>query len=86
MAKANWQEIEDKVYGTRTKHKEGFTNKELELLLSEFPGINMDKVDNALTGITCMMKEDEIIIYHCDIVKAIVCGIENRELSVTEFD
>ena len=69
-----------------TKNKEGFTAKEQEELLKLFPGINKEKYDNALWGVTCIMVEDEIVIYHCDIITALRCGTENRNIRYYEWD
>jgi|LakMenEpi03Aug12_release.lakeMendotaPanAssembly.Ray.scaffolds.fasta_scaffold00340_6 hypothetical protein len=78
--------IQEKVYNYKTKHQEGFTQSELENLLLNYPNINMDKFDDAMRGCTCMLKDNEIIMYHCDIARAITCGIENRNLRSYEFD
>jgi hypothetical protein len=37
-------------------------------------------------GITCMMINNQMVIYHCDIHTAIMCGIENRDMKPSEFD
>ena len=82
--------IREKIYNTvykfPTKYKEGFVKSEIETVLKEFPSVNMEKFDNALMGITCQMKEGELVIYHCDIEHALRAGIENRELYGYEFD
>jgi hypothetical protein len=78
--------IREKVYGFKTKHKEGFVRSEIDTLLKDYPNINMDKFNEALFGITCMMKDNEMVIYHCDVEKALHCGIENRGLRVCEWD
>lgn len=70
----------------KTKHKEGFTNKEIEELLKQYPDINMEKFNDAMMGNTCMMKDGELINYPCDVEKAIRCGVENRELNSFEWD
>lgn len=75
-----------KIIEFKTKNKEGFTKSEIQELLKQFPNINKEKFDNALTGITCMMKDGEIIIYHCDIELAIRCGLQNRNPTNLEWD
>jgi len=69
-----------------TKYKEGFTPSEEKKLLSKFPDINMDKYNSAMMGNTCMIIDDEIITYHCDMITALKCGIENRNMKWYEFD
>ncbi len=70
-----------------TKSEYGFTEVEQEELLKNFPNVNMEKYNNAMRGNTCMINDDqEIISYHCDVLKALYCGIENRDLTQEEFD
>jgi len=66
----------DFIHDYPTKYKEGFTDKELKELFSLFPdnSINMDGYNNAVMGDTCMMIDNEIISYHCDVVKGINSG------------
>ena len=85
--KVNYKEIEDKIYNFKTKYKEGLIKSEIEEVLKNYPNINMDKYNDAMMGNTCMMDEiDGFIIYHCDIVNAIICGLENRGLRFEEWD
>lgn len=70
-----------------TKHKMGFMESEMEHVLSKFPDINMEKYNKAMRGNTCGTdKEDGILTYHCDLLKAIHCGMEDRELRMHEWD
>ena len=78
--------IEGIIGSYKTKHQGGFTCKEIEQLLKKFPGIDRQKFDDALCGITCTMKNEETIIYHCDVEKALRCGIEKRGLTSAEMD
>ena len=80
--------IEDKVYKYPTKYKEGFLPEEIEELLEEYNyhNFNKKKFDEALTGITCMVREGKTLIYHCDILTALRCGVENRKQRLEEWD
>ena len=83
----NYKELSDLVYNYPTKQKAGFIASEEKDLLSKFSDINMGKYNEAMTGNTCMLDEnDGVITYHCDILKALRCGIENREIMWFEFD
>ena len=85
--KTDYEILKDKVYNYPTESKYGFNPKEIETLLSDFPNINRNKFNNAMFGNTCMVNErDELIMYFCDILSAIRCGLENRELKVGEWD
>lgn len=74
------------VYSWPCKNAGGYTQEEMDELLKKFPDINMEKFDKALMGNTCMLVEGETIRYHCDILKALRCGIENRDLHLWEWD
>jgi hypothetical protein len=80
--------LEDLVYNYPTKHKEGFTTDEQRALVSKFPNINMDKYWDAQMGITCMRDDEtgQFIIYHCDVLTSLRCGIENRDITLAEWD
>jgi len=78
--------IKDKVYNYKTKHKYGFVRSEIEDLLKDYPDIDKSKFDDALYGITCMRIDDETVIYHIDIEKALYCGTEKRNLTQEEWD
>jgi hypothetical protein len=78
--------IESIVYGYNTKYEEGFIKEEIEDILQLFPNIDMEKFDKALQGNTCMTRDNQTIIFHCDIEKAIRCGVEGRDLNWWEWD
>lgn len=75
------------VYDYPTKSKHGFIQAEINSLLSWFPTINIEKFDDAMMGNTCMLNEDDQVInYRCDVYQALRCGLENRDLTLAEFD
>lgn len=78
--------IREHVKSYKTKYEEGLISSEIEDILSHYPTINKDKFNNALRGITCMMRDNEMIIYKCDVELALHCGLENRGLRGYEFD
>lgn len=79
--------LKDMIYNYPTKSEYGFNKKELELLLTWFPTINMKKFNDAMIGNTCMVDEVEgIITYHIDVLTALRCGLENRDIKFSEFD
>ena len=82
----NRKDIRDKVYNYPTKHKEGFIPSEIDELLKDFPDIDMDKFNSAFMGNTCMTIDGDSINFHCDVEKALYCGIEKRELKQSEWD
>lgn len=70
-----YKSIREIVYKFPTKHKQGFVKAEIKELLKNFPDINMLRFGDALDYITVMAIDDEIVIYHHDIVQAIYCGM-----------
>lgn len=67
-------------------NKEGFTNVEIAIILNKFDNINNEKVHGAMFGNTCMMINNHLINYPWDVSMALRCGIENRDLTVEEWD
>ena len=78
--------LKDKVYNFPTKYEQGFIQSEIEKILEDSPEINMDKFNDALRGNTFMVIDGNIITYHCDILHALRCGLENRDLKWWEWD
>ena len=62
--------ITEKVNNYPTKHEIGFTQSEIDELLKEYP-IDMNRFNEAMMGHTCVVIDNEIIIYHCDVEMAI---------------
>jgi len=79
-------ELEKLVYDYPTKYPEGFIWEEQKELLKQFPNINQDKYWDAMRGNTCIMRDGKIVSYHCDILTALLCGIENRDMTLEEWD
>jgi len=86
--KAFNEKLYDLVYNYPTRNKEGFVNEEQQILIAMFPKMNMDKYWDAQSHITCMMEEKtgQFIIYHCDVLTALRCGLENRDMHAHEWD
>ena len=77
----------ERVYNYKTKSEYGLTKAEIRDVLKDYPDCNMDKYNDAMMGNTCMVNEDrEIINYHCDVYSAILCGVENRDQMLPEWD
>ena len=55
-------------------------------LLSTFNILSNSKFDDALGINTCMFIDNELITYHCDILTALRCVTENREMRSYEWD
>jgi hypothetical protein len=87
----NYKEIEDLVDNTEHEHKMGLTRAEyfpiVEKVKSDSEVYNEDKFWDALNGITCMRNSNnETVIYHCDIKHALFCAVDNRGLTIDEWD
>jgi len=83
-------EIYDFINEYPTFREEGFLPLEQSVVLQKYkkiyPNFNMEKYGEAMMGNTCGMYNGQFVMYHCDVHKAIVCGIENRDLSLEEWD
>lgn len=78
----------DRVQKYKTFYKEGFTYGEINELLKQYPNINKEDFYNKLGTNTCLIKEDtgQIVTFRRDVESCILCCLENRELTVGEFD
>ena len=84
-----YEQIQDLVNNWPTQFEEGLTHLEITNIINTIKvdnNFSHEKFDNAMMGNTCMVKDGQTIIYHCDVVKGIQCGIENRNLNVLEWD
>lgn len=86
LSTSEYMKLKNLVFGYNTKNPEGFVPYEQKKLLEDFPQINKEKYFDALTGITCMMINGELVIYHDDIFTALLCGLENRDMYSYEVD
>ena len=82
---SEYEKLQKKIFNYKTKYVEGFIQSEIEHLLEEL-NINERKFKKALGVNTCMMRDGDIIVYHTDILKGVVCAIENREQNSLEWD
>ena len=69
-----------------TKYETGFLQSEIDEMLVWFGELNMDKWNSAMMGNTCMMAQEGIINYHCDVLSALTCALENRDQTLEEWD
>ena len=77
----------EKVYQYKSKSEHGLVDAEIQDILKGYPDCNMEKYNSAMMGNTCMFEDDKgFINYHCDVYSAILCGVEDRELTIDEWD
>lgn len=77
---------EEIVYNFKRKYKEGFLEKEIDTLLSQYPNANIKKFNDALLGCTYKIIDNEILIYLCDVLSAFRYAIEPPGLKDKEWD
>ena len=79
--------LNDRVYNYKSKSVYGLIEAEIQDVLKDYPDCNMEKYNDAMMGNTCMVNDDkEIINYYCDVYSAILCGVENRDQTLQEWD
>ena len=77
----------ERVYNYKSKSEYGLIEAEILEVLKDYPDCNMDKYNDAMFGNTCMVNDDkEVINYQCDVYSAILCGVENRDQTLHEWD
>jgi hypothetical protein len=83
--KADYQEIQKAVDTYPTKYKKGFIRAEISDLLEKL-NINESRFNKAMGVNTCMVIDGNVITYHVDVIKGIVCAIEGRLQNSIEWD
>jgi hypothetical protein len=78
--------IHNVVYNFKTKHKEGFTKSEIEELLTNYPDITIEKLFEKIGVHTAMTINNDDITFHRDIEIGIRCCLDNRDVSISEWD
>jgi hypothetical protein len=68
-----------------TKYPEGFLSSETNSILT-LHNIDADEFYKILGVNTCMVKDNQILNYHCDIELALRCIIEKRDKTSIEWD
>lgn len=76
------------VYNWPTESERGFNHMEQAAIIAKIgkENMNMEKYDNAMTGITCITGLHGIITYHCDILTGLICALEDRDPTFLEWD
>jgi phage terminase large subunit len=86
MAELKLEDVSKLVNEYITAYEHGFTEKELKIILSTYDNIDKEAFYKAMYGNTCMMIDGHTINYHCDVITALKCGIEKREIRPEEWD
>ena len=69
----------------KTKHKQGFTQQELEQY-AESLGVDKDKVFEKMRGMTGIIVDGDSVMFKHDVELAIRLVKENRDLKTWEWD
>lgn len=83
---SNSREIHDKVIDFKSRFTKGLTRSEIEVLLKKFPSVSQRRFFNKMGIVTVQLIKGEIVYYRSDIISAITCCIEKRDLNTSEFD
>ncbi len=87
MTNKEYSELKDLVNNYPTKHQEGFITKEIkDILKKEYPQFTLKQFGEKLGVHTGMLKDGDSITYHCDVLTALSCLIESRNMSSLEWD
>ena len=69
-----------------TKYEEGFVHKEIMKLVSRFSETTYDEVMEKMGVVTANLRDGQTVYFHCDVLTALRCAIEDREMTVGEWD
>lgn len=80
--------LADMVYKWPTKHKQGFNRRDENRILATIgkENLNTERYIDALHGITSMVIDGDLIIYHDDILTALRVAMEDRRIRTHEWD
>jgi len=84
-----YDEVVNHIYNYKTEYEKGLNSDEMRDVYLFFESkykMNIEKYYDALMGNTCIIVNGRILTFHCDVVKALVCAIENRDMYGYEFD
>ena len=73
------------IYSYPTKYPEGFLSSETKSILVSH-NIDENEFYKILGVNTCMVRDNQVLNYHCDIELALRCIIENRDKTPGEWD
>lgn len=83
---ANWK-VNDLVDSFDTKYEEGFTREEMQNLIKErFPNIDFGDFCESLGVTTGIMRNNELLTFHCDVKLAIRKMVKGCTTSIFEWD
>ena len=84
------EEIKHAVMHYDNKYEQGLTSSEfndiLKTLRSNDDNFSLEKFCDSLNGNTCGFIDGKIVNYFHDVIVAMICGFENRDLTLEEFD
>jgi len=85
-----YKELHEFVFNYPTKNKYGFLSFEQKDLINtvqeKYGEMDMDKYWDVQHGITCMGSDEGLVIYHTDVFQSVVCGLEGRDQTISEWD
>ncbi len=58
----------------------------IDIIEYHFDDFSIEKYNNAMMGNTCGSKDGKLLNYPWDVVVALKCGVEKRELTAAEWD
>ena len=74
------------VFSFKSKHSEGLTIEEVNRIASQFPNFSYAKMNDALSGITGQLVENDCCIYRHDVITGLICGVMGRGIKPSEWD
>jgi hypothetical protein len=71
--------IYNEIMNTTTKYDgKGFTNDEANQILRKYSVTDMEAFNDGMGVNTCMIIDDQIINYHCDIARAVCYALKKQ--------
>lgn len=69
-----------------TTYSEGFLQSEINELVTKYQSIDLEKFNESLFGVTCVVREKGFVFYRSDVLEALRCGINLKQSSQYFWD
>jgi hypothetical protein len=78
------KEIKELIDNYPAEYENGLTDIEVKDIASKIPNIDMNKVYNSMSNNTCSVIGTTLINYYSDVLLALTCGIENKDVNLND--
>lgn len=78
------KEIKELIDNYPAEYENGLTDDEVKDIASKIPNIDMNKVYKSMSNNTCSVINTTLINYYSDVLLALTCGVENKDVNLND--